>query len=244
MRRFAVIALLASACWSKPAPPGADDDGSTAPRVFSSPGPAPTFFVAWAIPIRVTLAADDPEATIYYSTDGVPPSMSSPHDTSPVEVSVSSSVQLSYFGVTGLAGGTVTETFNIDTSNQNTYGYVVTGTTLNGAAPVVTVAPGETVNVGIANVQVWSNSGTTQYGAQLVYSVDASYQGCVFDGNWTSWPGKTFTNQTFTVKAPMTPGVHEVRVTHIYDGTCTQALADPALDTRPTVARIGVIIVR
>ena len=48
----------------------------------------------------------------------------------------------------------------------------------------------------------------------------------------------------FMVKAPMAPGIHEVKLAHIEQTSCAAAMATRALATRPTVARIGVIIVR
>jgi hypothetical protein len=77
-----------------------------------------------------------------------------------------------------------------------------------------------------------------------VYSVDADYQGCAYDGIWNPWPGTTRMDVTFTITAPTTSGEHHVRITHIYDGTCAMALADSALSTRPTAAQIAVLLVR
>jgi hypothetical protein len=42
----------------------------------------------------------------------------------------------------------------------------------------------------------------------------------------------------------MEPGVHEVRLAHIEQTSCAAAMATKALQTRPTLARIGVIVVR
>jgi hypothetical protein len=48
----------------------------------------------------------------------------------------------------------------------------------------------------------------------------------------------------FNVRAPMAPGVHEVRIAHIEQTSCAAAMATNALQTRPTLARIGIIVVR
>ncbi len=221
----------------------ADAPVVSTPHVFASPGPAPTYFVAWAAPIPVTLASEDTAAQIYYTTNGSVPTTSSSHGATPVDVMLSASAQLGYVAIDGAsASNNASQTYDIDTTKQNDYGYLVYHVTLGGTSPVMVVAPGQTVSVNLGYLQVWSSS-TPQNGAQLVYSVDNSYQGCAFDGTWSSWPGTIRMNVTFNITAPTTPGEHDVRLTHIYDGNCATALADSSLPSRPTVAQIAVLLV-
>jgi hypothetical protein len=97
---------------------------------------------------------------------------------------------------------------------------------------------------GRASVQTWVQGACPACAGQVVFGVDKTDQGCLYDGGPGVYPGVTMTAKTFDVRAPMAPGVHEVRVAHIEQTSCANAMAQRALATRPTVARIGVIIVR
>jgi hypothetical protein len=134
--------------------------------------------------------------------------------------------------------------FAIDTASaQSNAGYLVINTTLDGTSPVVVAAPGSMLSAR-ATVQTWVQTSCAACSAQVVFGVGDVDQGCIYDGGPGVYPGVTVPNRTFTVRAPMTPGVHEVRIAHIEQNSCTQAMAAMALKTRPTVARLGVIIVR
>ena len=139
---------------------------------------------------------------------------------------------------------TVTETLTLNpTSAKANAGYLVTNTTLDGSSPVVIASGGAQLNAR-ANVQVWVQGDCAACRAQVVYGVDGEDQGCLFDGNPGVHPGMTMANKTFTVTVPMTPGLHEVRIGHIELNDCNQAKAAKTLMNRPTVSRIGVIVVR
>lgn len=243
-----MLLVLASGCHVVfPIEPYDDDGGTgTAPRVYSSPGPAPDIWGGYAKSFAITLAADQPGTTIYYTTDGSMPDMTSQSATTPVRgITVSTSSMVRFFGVaSGAASMTTSEMFSIDsTSAQTNAGYLVTGTTLDGNTPVVFAAPGATLTAR-ANLQTWVQTACPSCAAQVVYGVGTTDQGCVFDGNPNVYPGVTMNGKTFNVTAPTTPGVHEVRLAHIEQTSCATAMAAMALAVRPTVARIGVIIVR
>ncbi len=229
-------------------PPGDAGEGA-APRVSSSPGPAATIYGGYPKSFSITLAADEPGTTIYYTTDGSMPEEGSPttsNATTPVRgITISATTTVRYFGV-GSEGPSmqVSEDFAISsTSPQINAGYLVTGTTLDGTSPVVVAAPGA-VLAARANVQAWVQSDCPACAAQVVYGVGETDQGCLYDGGPGVYPGVTMTGRTFDVRAPMTPGVHEVRIVHIEQTSCAAAMATRALQTRPTLARIGVIVVR
>ena len=78
--------------------------------------------------------------------------------------------------------------------------------------------------------------------AQVVYGVDLQDQACLYDGNPNVYPGVTMT-KTFNVTVPATPGLHEVRISHIEETDCNAAKAAMTLKNRPTDSRIGVIVV-
>jgi len=230
-------------------PQGEDAGQGVAPRVFSSPGPAATIYGGYPKSFSIALAADEPGTTIYYTTDGSMPETGSPttsNATTPVQgIAISATTTVRYFGVSaGVPSMPVSETFAISsTSPQTNAGYLVTNTTLDGTSPVVVAAPGAML-AARANVQVWVQTSCSGCSAQVVYGVDDTDQGCLYDGGPNVYPGVTTTGKTFNVRAPMAPGVHEVRIAHIEQTTCTEAMAAKALQTRPTLARIGVIVVR
>ena len=228
-----------------------DSDGGTgdAPSVYSSPQMEMETVELWggfAGSFTLTLAADQPGTTIYYTTDGAMPTTSSPSAQTPVRgITIATPTMVRYFGVQGGARSAVaSETFPIDTAKARANaGYLVTATTLDGNSPVVITTPGATLT-GRANVQTWVQSNCATCGAQVVYGVDKVDQGCLFDGAPGAYPGMTMNAKTFTVKAPLTPGVHEVQVAHIEQTNCGEAMAMNTLQIRPTRTRIAVIIVR
>ncbi|MBA2542118.1 MAG: chitobiase/beta-hexosaminidase C-terminal domain-containing protein [Deltaproteobacteria bacterium] len=247
--RSLVVLVIATGCFSKPDrpddPSASDAGGDALPRTFPSPGPAAALYnSSYPTPFSITLAADDPAATIYYTTDGSVPDTTSLRGPTPVTgIMVTSMLVVSYFAETTEGSGmTATETFRVATSSQNTAGYLVTNTKLDGTSPVVVAAPNQTFDAS-ASVQVWVQSSCPGCSAQLVYGVGSTDQGCLFDGDPGVFPGDN-NSRTFSVTAPATPGVHEVLVAHIEQANCNIAMSMMALATRPTVARIGVLVVR
>lgn len=221
---------------------GTDGMQGPGPRVFSSPGPAAALYGGYPKALSVTLAADDPSATIYYTTDGSAPSTASASAPSPASVSIPSTKTLRYFSANAAGQSTVSgEVYSVVSSAQGLAGYLVTGTTLDGTSPVVIATPGQGL-AAKANLQVWVQSSCSACGAQVVYGVDDVDQGCLYDASPGVYPGITAT-KSFNVVAPTTPGVHEVRIAHIEETSCLAAMSSMALANRPTVARIGVIIV-
>jgi hypothetical protein len=246
-----LLLVVASGCHiAFPIEPETDAAGvGTPPRVFSSPGPAAMLYGGYPKAFAITLAADEPGTTIYYTTDGSMPDESSTATSSaatPIRgITISATAMVRYFGVsTGGRGDLTTESFAISaTTPQTNAGYLVTSVTLDGTSPTVIAAKGATL-AARANVQVWVQSDCPACAAQVVYGVDDMDQGCLFDGGPGVYPGMTLTGKMFNVRVPMTVGVHEVRLAHIEQTSCAAAMATKALMTRPTVARIGVIVVR
>jgi len=150
-----------------------------------------------------------------------------------------------YYGVSsGGRGPTTSEDFAISaTSPQSNAGYLVTNVTLDGTSPTVIATKGATL-AARANVQAWVQFDCPACAAQVVYGVDDQDQGCLFDGGPGVYPGVTTTGKMFNVRVPMTAGVHEVKLAHIEQTSCAAAMNAKALQTRPTLARIGVIVVR
>lgn len=232
-----------------PIEPQEDAGQSAAPRVFSSPGPAAMLYGGYPKSFSITLAADEPGTTIYYTTDGSLPEEGSATTSSAITpvrgITISATTTVRYFGVgSGEPSAPVSEVFAVSsTTPQTNAGYLVTNTTLDGTSPVVFAAPGSVLTAR-ANVQVWVQTSCPACAAQVVYGVGDSDQGCLYDAGPGVYPGVTTNNKMFNVRAPMTPGVHEVRLAHIEHTDCASAMATKALQTRPTLARIGIIVVR
>jgi len=228
-----------------------DDAGQqgTAPKVFSSPGPAASLYGGYPKSYAITLAADQPGTMVYYTTDGSEPtveSMATMFAVTPIKgITISTTTTVKYFGVSsGAQSPTTTETMSIDaTTAQINAGYLVTNVTLDGTSPVV-IAAGGSVLAARANVQTWVQNNCAACAAQVVYGIDDTDQGCLFEGGPGVYPGMTMNNKAFNVTVPTTPGVHEVKLAHIEQTSCAAAMAVGALKTRPTLARIGVVIVR
>jgi hypothetical protein len=228
------------------------DAGVPPPSVFSSPGPRlHSMGYDFAEAVTVTLAADDPATVIYYTTDGTTPSHDSQHGTTPVTgIAMSSTTTLTYFGsAIGGDSAPVSETYYVIAAAQSVAGYYVTSVLLDGSSPVVVVNAGQVLSGATARVKAWVQTSCMDCAAQVVYGVDTTDQGCLFDTNRDApagpgvYPGVTHA-ATFKVTAPMTPGVHEVRITHSEQTDCADAMAMHALVTRPDQSRIGVLIVQ
>ena len=110
---------------------------------------------------------------------------------------------------------------------------LVTNTRLNGVSPTVFASPGQILSLATADAQIWVQSSCPACGAQLVYGVDTDDQGCFYSGSPGTYPGVTLPGASFTITATIEPGVHEVRVAHIEQTSCANAMAAHALETRP-----------
>lgn len=244
-----LVALVLSGCEIvfpiEPAKPDAAIDPGTPPKVYASPGAAPMIWGGFPKSFAITLAADLPGTMIYYTLDGSTPDLTSTSSVTPIKgITISATTTVKYFGVHGTGTSAVeSETFTFDTASaMSNAGYLVTGVTLDGNSPVV-IAPAGATLTGKANVETWVQAGCSACGAQVVYGIDKDDQGCLFDGGPGLYPGNTTNGKSFTLKVPSTSGVHEVKVAHIEQTSCAAAMNANSLATRPTIARIGVIIV-
>jgi hypothetical protein len=247
--RCGLVALLASGCEIafpiEPVKPDAAIDPTTPPRVYASPGAAPMIWGGFPHSFSITLAADLPGTNIYYTLDGTTPDTSSTSSVTPIKgITISATTTVKYFGVHGTGTSAVaSDTLTFDTaSSMSNAGFLVTGLTLDGNSPVVIATAGSSLTAK-ANVQTWVQAGCSACAAQVVYGVDTDDQGCLFDGGPGLYPGTTTNGKSFTIKVPSTSGVHEVKLAHIEQTSCAAAMNANSLATRPTVSRIGVIIV-
>jgi hypothetical protein len=247
-RTCLLLLVVASGCHiAFPIEPEADAGGRP-PRVYSSPGPAAMIYGGYPKSFAITLAADEPGTTIYYTTDGSMPDETSTMTNSAVTpipgITISTTTMVRYFGIsTGGRGELTSESFSISaTTPQSNAGYLVTNATLDGTSPTVIASKGATL-AARANVQAWVQFDCPGCRAQVVYGVDQSDQGCLYDDVPGVYPGVAVNGKMFNVKVPTTSGVHEVRLAHIEQTSCAAAIAAKALSTRPTIARIGVIVV-
>jgi hypothetical protein len=222
--------------------------------VAASPGPAPmldqmtfNWCNAYGVAVPLIIGADDPSATIYYTTDGTMPTPSSPSGKTPVTIpATSTSFAVSYFARTAGSTAIATDTFVLKVGDthcqQQTWGFLVTDTKLDGTSPVVDATPGQQLHA-TASYQVWTN-GCVGCGTQLVYGIDQTPQGCLFDESGQAYPGATGPT-SFTVTAPTMPGVYDVMLRLVFDNNCNMAKADITSPTwEPRKVRIGVVVVR
>jgi Chitobiase/beta-hexosaminidase C-terminal domain len=221
------------------------------PQSWGSPSTAPTdLTLAWggnyATNYRVTLAANDPTAMIYYTTDGTAPSLSSPNGAMPV-IDIALTTRLRWFAANA-AGMEAPhdDSYGVDAANQSKAGFVVYDVDLDGQGPVATA--NGTIN-GQATFRFWYQSGGCSGGmfpcaAQLVYGVDKVDQGCLFDGGANAFANSATQTKSFTVTVPAAPGVHDVQVAQIEDLSCAMAMTAMTLKNRPNLVRIGVLIVK
>jgi hypothetical protein len=256
MRRLCLLPVLAFASACHIAFPIDPYDGDAAlgtpPQAYSSPSPTPTLWGGAPKSFSITLAADQPGATIFYTTDGTPPDVNSTTTMSsatPIRgITISANTTVQYFAMqsNGARGMTKAEDYKIDMmSATSNAGYLVTGVTLDGTSPVVIAAPGATL-AAKASVQTWVQTGAGSNSAQVVYGVEDDDQGCLFDGQSGTYPGNSVASKAFNVKAPMTPGVYDVNIVHIEELSCATAIMKGAIKARRpyTLSRIGVIVVR
>jgi hypothetical protein len=225
-----------------------EPEGDGGPRVYSSPAPAAMLYGAYPKSFAITLASDEPGTTIYYTTDGsMPDETSTSTSSAPTPVggiTISASAMVRYYGVSLAGVGDITsESYAIDgPKTQPLAGYLVTNVTLDGTSPTVTATKGATLGAR-ANVQFWVQGDCPGCKGQLVYGVDDTDQGCIYDEVPGSYPGVTMI-KTFNVKVPNTAGIHEVRIAHTEQLSCADALAmNTLVKRRVTVTRIGVIVV-
>jgi hypothetical protein len=225
--------------------PAGDLAPAQVPKTFGSSGIAPVFWNNnYARAFRLTLASDLSGSRIYYTTDGSAPTLSSPNGLTPVTgIQILQSTTVRYFTTLGQAlEAEHSDAYGISTALQTSAGYTNEDTTLDGTTPTLITTPGQVLSGARTTFNVWVQASCPLCAVQLVYGVDATEQGCLYDNSPGIYPGVTGT-VTFTVTAPTTPGYHEVRVAHIEQTTCAAAIAAKALTTRPTIARIAVLYV-
>jgi hypothetical protein len=252
-RSCLLLLVVASGCHIVfPIEPVPDAGQTKPPRVYSSPAPAAALYEGYPKSFAITLAADGPGTMIYYTTDGSMPDETSTATSSaltPVRgITISATTTVRYFGVSSGGRGDITsDAYQISaTTPQQSAGYLVTNTTLDGTSPTVISAKGATL-AARADVQVWVQNGTMPCPgcrAQVVYGLGTTdEQGCLYDFTPGLYPGVSTAGKTFNVKVPSASGLYEVRIVHIEAVDCADAIAANALATRPTGTRIGVIVV-
>jgi hypothetical protein len=211
-------------------------------KSFVSPMSYPSAWGAFARGIDWTIASEDP-STIHYTTDGSAPTSTSAGGASPVTLSVSTSgTDLNWISDDGATEPMQTFHLVIDSTLQSKYGYVVDDLTLDGTSPVVVVSPGASL-AGGAKYQAWVSTGCPLCRQQIVYGIESTPAGCLYDYSPSTWPGVSGTG-SIALTAPSTPGTYKVRVAFALQLSCTDALttANP-LGVEPTT-EVGIIVVK
>jgi hypothetical protein len=224
-------------------------DAAGAPHSYGSPAVAPTdptlmWNGNWAAPFKLTLAADDATAQIYYTLDGSPPTLASAHGLTPIlDLPINASTRVRWF-----AAGEPPhdDSYGVDTTLQSKAGYLTMDTSFEGQGPVLRVSPGQMVN-GTSTIRVWYQSAGCGGGlcqTQLVYGVDLADQGCLFDTGASNFAGSGLITKSFVVTAPTATGAHDVQVAHTEQASCASAMSMMTLKSRPNTSRIGVLVVQ
>jgi hypothetical protein len=202
----------------------------------------PTSWGAFVRAIDWTIASEAP-STIRYTTDGSAPTSTSVGGASPVTFPVSASgTDVKWLSDDGATEAVQTFRVMIDSTLQTKYGYVVEDLTLDGTSPVVVVSPGASL-AGGAKYQAWVSTGCPLCRQQIVYGIESTPAGCLYDYSPSTWPGQSGTG-TIALTAPSTPGTYKVRVAFALQLSCSDALttANP-LGVEPTT-EVGIIVVK
>ena len=211
-------------------------------KSWISPLTYPSSWGAFAKGISWTLASEAP-STIRMTTDGSDPGPTSSSGPSPLTFfEPTSGTTIKWLADDGAAEPVQSFVVKIDTTLQAGYGYVVEETKLDGVSPVVVVAPGATLD-GSAKYQAWVSTACPGCRQQLVYGIDSTAAGCLYDFSPSTWPGASGTGAMHLV-APSTPGTYRVRVAWALQLSCAAATttANP-LGVKPTT-EVGVIVVK
>jgi hypothetical protein len=222
-----------------PADTGPTPDATCAPpSVWSSPSGN-----VYGQSFPITLASDDPQATIYYTIDGTSPQTTSPSGVGDVSTSWSTGTDVQFFAENACGRSpTFAELYFIDGNVTVQSSFVVYNVDLGTGSPVAVVAPGAMINA-TAHLQVWSRMGCPNCFQQVVYAVEEDPQGCLVHTQPDVFPGQTL-DPAFAVTAPNIPGVYQVYAIIISEFSCNAARG-AYLDRNPIERRrIGIVIVR
>jgi hypothetical protein len=200
------------------------------------------FGSGWAKGITWTLASEE-SANIVYTLDGSTPGPGSASKPSPVDLFLSTSgTVIKWYADNGAKEPTIHSfTANIDTSGQSKYGFIVDKVSLGGKGPVIVVSPGAKIT-GNASYQAWNSSGCPMCRYQLVYGVETTSAGCLYDWSPDAWPGASG-SAPFTVTAPSSAGTYKLQVSYTLQTSCANGMATNPIGARPT-AQIGTIVVK
>jgi hypothetical protein len=212
----------------------------TPTRSYLSPGDY-AFGTAWARGITYTIGSED-TATIRYTLDGSTPSATSASKASPADLFISTSgTVIKWYADNGAKEGVQSFTANILASGQSAYGYIVEKTNLGGKGPTIVTSAGATIT-GSATYQAWNSTGCPGCRYQLVYGIETTSVGCLYDYSPGAWPGASGSG-SISLKAPTVPGVYDINVSYTLELSCANGMAANPINSRPT-ARIGTIVVR
>lgn len=195
-------------------------DAVEGPTILSPYEPSNT--LTYERPIDWTLAGFNPSTTIFFTTDGGPPSLKS----TPAIGSVS---------FTALADGSTIRwrtgpndparsfKVKVDPALKNGDHYIIQRLAFDlTKGPVVRVSAGASVT-GTVSYTVWSGSYCPGCIIQLKLGTTAP-QTCIHNGGAGVYPGVSKDNVTFTIQAPSTPGTYELKTGFDLQYNCADAL--------------------
>jgi hypothetical protein len=212
----------------------------TPTRSYLSPGDY-AFGSAWARGITWTIGSET-ASTIRYTLDGTTPGPTSASKPSPADLFIATSgTVIKWYSDNGAKEGVQSFTANIDTAGRTLYGFIVEKTNLGGKGPTIVVSPGATVT-GTTTYAAWNSSGCPMCRYQLVYGIESTSAGCLYDYSPGAYPGATG-SASISVKAPTVAGIYPLNVSYTLQTSCANGMATNPLGVRPT-ARIGTIVVR
>ncbi len=211
-------------------------------KSWLAPMTYPTAWGAFARAQKWTVASEA-ASTIHYTLDGSTPTTKSKSGASPLTFNVpTDGTIIKWFSDTGAAEGVQQFTVQISASLQSGYGWILEDVKLDGVSPVAVVSPGASVS-GSATYQAFVGTGCPGCRQQLVYGINNTPSGCIYDWSPNVWPGANGSGPIH-ITAPSTPGTYKVNVAWALQLSCSDAMsaANP-LGVKPT-GQIGLIIVK
>lgn len=179
----------------------------------------PSNTLTYARAIDWTIAAFDPAMSIFYTTDGTTPSLSS----SSAKGSVTLPAVADATAIRWITGpNDIVRTFNVKVNPSIAEQFIVHRLAFDQTkTPVVRVKAGTTI-AGTASIHIWSDQCPNCI-LQIMVGISIP-QTCLYNGVPNKYPGVAQDNVAFQIPAPATLGTYELKAAYNAHFSCAQAL--------------------